>query len=44
MEGMGMRHTNRYPLCNRVEDTEHRVNRCPYLEVPVQLIRDLCHP
>ena len=44
MDSIGMSGTDNHPLCSRVEDTEHRVKQCPYLEVPIQLTRDLYHP
>ena len=44
MDSIGMSGTDHHPLCSRVEDTEHRVKQCPYLEVPIQLTRDLYHP
>jgi hypothetical protein len=36
--------SSKCPLCTRVEDNEHRVKQCPYLEMPIQLVRDLYHP
>ena len=44
MESIGMGDTDKCPLCLRVEDNEHRVKQCSYLEVPIQLTRDLFLP
>ena len=44
MESIGMGDSSKCPLCTRVEDNEHRVKQCPYLEMPIQLVRDLYHP
>ena len=32
MHRMQMVDSDRCPLCNRLEDHEHRVKKCPYLE------------
>ena len=47
MHSMQMADTDQCPLCHRKEDHEHRVKKCPYVEQPIQVIRDLfrldCH-
>ena len=44
MHRMQMADTDLCPLCQRKEDHEHRVKRCPYLDLPIQVIRDLYKP
>ena len=41
---MQMADTDLCPLCQQKEDHEHRVKKCPYLNQPMQLIRDLSRP
>ena len=44
MHRMQMADTDPCPLCQQKEDHEHRVKKCPYLDHPIQVIRDLCRP
>jgi len=44
MHRMQMAESDSCPLCNRLEDHEHRVKKCPYLDQPIQLLRDLYKP
>ena len=44
MHRMQMADTDLCPLCQRKEDHEHRVKKCPYLDQPIQVIRDLYRP
>ena len=39
MQQKGIRDTALCPLCQRMEDHEHRLKKCTYLEVPFQLVR-----
>ena len=44
MHRMQMAESDKCPLCNHLEDHKHRVKKCPYLDQPIQLLRDLYQP
>ena len=44
MHHMQMADTDKCPLCHRKEDHEHHTKRCPCLDRPMQVIRDLYRP
>ena len=39
LQQKGIRDSALCPLCQRVEDHEHRLKKCTYLEVPFQLVQ-----
>ena len=44
MRRMQISDTPNCPLCGAIEDHEHRVKKCKYLDRPISLIRDLYKP
>ena len=44
MQSIGLSRKDRWPPCGRVEDNVHRFKKCLYLEITIQLTRDLYHP
>ena len=41
---MQMADTDTCPLCQRKQDHEHHTKKCPYLDRPIQVLRDLHRP
>ena len=39
LQQKGIRDTDQCPLCGNMEDHEHRLKKCTYLDIPFQLVR-----